>query len=130
MPDYGATFDELRALMLRAAPDMQVCKDTPSHLELHAPWPNPLKPRLPMWFGAVKSGRAYVSFHLMPLYVASDLSASIPAGLRKRMHGKTCFNFKTLDAEMSSELEALTRRCAAAFAKPLNGRMLGSKGVT
>jgi hypothetical protein len=47
-----------------------------------------------MWFGAVKLGKAYVSFHLMPLYMSPTLEKEISASLKKRMQGKTCFNFK------------------------------------
>ena len=49
----------------------------------------------PMFFGSVRLGKAYVSFHLMPLYMCPALASSISPALKKRMQGKTCFNFKT-----------------------------------
>jgi hypothetical protein len=47
----------------------------------------------PLFFGAVISGRAYVSFHLMPLYWDAALRKRISAALKKHMDGKSCFNF-------------------------------------
>ena len=62
-----------------------------------------------MYFASVRLGKAYVSFHLMPLYMNPSLTGEISAGLRKRMQGKTCFNFKADPApELLAELERLT----------------------
>jgi hypothetical protein len=62
-----------------------------------------------MQFGSVRLGKAYVSFHLMPLYMNESLSGTISPALKKRMQGKTCFNFKTVpDAALLAELERLT----------------------
>ena len=63
----------------------------------------------PMYFGSVRRGKAYVSFHLMPLYMCPPLTGAIPAGLKRRMQGKTCFNFKHVpEPETLAELQALT----------------------
>ncbi len=118
MTDRQALYAQLRQLMLRGAASMTVAKDEPGALELHAPWPNPRKPKEPMWFGAVKSGKAYVSYHLMPLYTDPRLADSVPEPLRRRMQGKTCFNFKAADGEQLAELGTLTARCASAYEKP------------
>jgi hypothetical protein len=80
--------------------------DAPGDLYLEAPpsasYPNGL------FFGAVKIGKRYVSFHLMPVYVHPDLLDGISPGLRKRMQGKSCFNFTKPDAALLAELERLT----------------------
>ena len=69
-----------------------------------------------MWFGAVKLGKAYVSFHLMPLYMSPALEKEISPTLKKRMQGKTCFNFKTVPhQELLADLQKLTAACAAAW---------------
>jgi hypothetical protein len=61
-----------------------------------------------MWFGAVKLGKAYVSFHLMPLYMSPTLDKEISPALKKRMQGKTCFNFKVVpDEEVLADLKKL-----------------------
>src|SRR5260370_585810 len=62
----------------------------------------------PLFFGAVVRGRAYVSFHLMPLYWEPSLAKGISAGLKKRMQGKTCFNFFAPHAALFLELGNLT----------------------
>lgn len=45
----------------------------------------------------------------MPIYMCPALTKSISPALKKRMHGKTCFNFKT-DPEpvLIAELKRLT----------------------
>jgi hypothetical protein len=62
-----------------------------------------------MWFGEVRMGKAYVSFHLTPLYMNPPLQKMVSADLKKRMQGKACFNFKTVpQPEVMAELEQLT----------------------
>lgn len=71
-----------------------------------------------MFFGSVKVGKAYVSFHLMPLYMCAPLTAGISPELKKRMQGKTCFNFKTVpDRDLLDEVEKLTAAGLALWAK-------------
>jgi len=68
----------------------------------------------PMFFGSVKRGKAYVSFHLMPLYMNAGLSGRVSPQLRKRMQGKTCFNFKSdPEPELLAELSELTANALA-----------------
>jgi hypothetical protein len=64
----------------------------------------------PMYFGAVRIGKSYVSFHLMPLYMDKALTGTISPALKKRMQGKTCFNFKSApEAALLDEFGRLTR---------------------
>lgn len=69
-----------------------------------------------VWFGAVKVGKRYVSYHLMPVYVHPELLDDVSPALRKRMQGKSCFSFTRVDEELFAELDALTRWGLAAFA--------------
>jgi hypothetical protein len=62
----------------------------------------------PLFFGAVISGRIHVSFHLMPLYWDSSLREKISVPLKKRMQGKSCFNFTAPDPTLFRELATLT----------------------
>ncbi len=62
----------------------------------------------PLFFGAVISGRSYVSFHFMPLYWDASLRKKISPQLRKRMQGKSCFNFTTPNPALFRELAKLT----------------------
>ena len=61
-----------------------------------------------MQFGGVKIGKAYVSFHLMPVYMNPKLQAAIPPELKKRMQGESCFNFTRVDPSHIAELKKLT----------------------
>src|SRR3989304_5100024 len=51
-------------------------------------------------------GKSYVSFHLMSVYTDPELMASISPDLRRRMQGKSCFNFTKLDESLFAELAA------------------------
>jgi hypothetical protein len=77
------------------------------------------KKKEPGWFGAVQLKKNYVSYHLMPLNSLPVLADDISPELKKRMQGKSCFNFKTVEPRLEQELEELTVRCATAYAAPL-----------
>lgn len=63
----------------------------------------------PLFFGGVQLRKNYVSYYLMPVYLFPDLLNDISADLRKRMQGKSCFNFKKPDPALFAELAALTQ---------------------
>ena len=69
-----------------------------------------MKNRKPLFFGAVQIRKNYVSYHLMPIYVYPELVDDISPDLRKRMQGKSCFNFRKADIALFDELAALTER--------------------
>ena len=71
----------------------------------------------PMMFAAVRTGKAYVSFHLMPIYMNPKLQATISPELKKRMQGKSCFNFTRVDPSHISELKKLTKAGFEEFKK-------------
>ena len=73
-----------------------------------------MKNKKPLFFGAVKIGKNYVSYHLMPVYVFPELLDDVSPGLGKRMQGKSCFNFTSIDEDLMAELETLT---AAGYAR-------------
>src|SRR5258708_16210432 len=60
--------------------------------------------------GAASGGRAYVSFHLIPLYWDASLLKGISPELQKRMQGKSSFNFTAPDPALFSELAKLDRK--------------------
>jgi hypothetical protein len=62
-----------------------------------------------MFFGAVMMGKAYASYHLMPLYVCPELVRTISPELKKRMQGKSCFNFREPDPALFAQLGNLTK---------------------
>jgi hypothetical protein len=69
----------------------------------------------PMFFGAVVAGRAYVSLHLMPLYWDPALAKQVSPELKKRMQGKSCFNFTAPDAVLFRQLAKLTEKGLALY---------------
>ena len=71
----------------------------------------------PLFFGAVRAGKSYVSFHLMALYACPDLSKGLSPALRARKQGKACFNFKTVEPDLIAELKTLTKRGFERFEK-------------
>jgi hypothetical protein len=74
-----------------------------------------MKNKHPIFFGCVKTGKAYVSFHLMALYCFPELSKAMSPALKKRMQGKACLNFTTVDKDLFTELKALTKLGADRF---------------
>jgi len=63
----------------------------------------------------VQIKKSYVSFHFMPVYMNPALLESLSPGLRKRMQGKSCFNFNTIEPADARELSALTKKGIAGF---------------
>src|SRR5215467_8378330 len=112
MPAESANmFAALKAVMAGQASRLVIQKDGPREYTLvtKSPSPFPQHKGQPMWFGAVKIGKAYVSYHLMPLYMNGTLTNTISPELKRRMQGKSCFNFKTApDLATLKELERLT----------------------
>jgi len=54
-------------------------------------------------------GKAYVSYHLVPLYVCPELVKTMSPALKKRMQGKGCLNFRAPDEVLFAELGDLTK---------------------
>lgn len=109
--DFEAAFAALRGVLSAHSKRLAVRVDSATVFSVggKAPSPFPQHKGQAMWFGEVRLGKAYVSFHLMPLYMNPELQKAIPAELKKRMQGKTCFNFKKEPgAELLRELELLT----------------------
>jgi hypothetical protein len=108
---FAPAFAALKAVLAKHAGHLVVKTDSPSAYTLVTknPSPFPQHKGQPMWFGEVRLGKAYASYHLMPLYMNEKLSGSISPDLKKQMQGKTCFNFKTApEPEILMELERLT----------------------
>lgn len=108
--DFESTFQALRPVLARYANRLAVKTDTPVEYTLvtKSPSPFPQHKGQPLFFGSVRTGKAYVSFHLLPLYMSEPLTRMVTPALKKRMQGKACFNFKTApEAELIADLKAL-----------------------
>jgi len=71
----------------------------------------------PMCYGGVRLGKNYVSYYLMSVYASPELMKSMSPELKKRMQGKSCFNFTAVDPKLFAELKSLTKAGAALFDK-------------
>ena len=71
--------------------------------------------RRPLFVAAVPIKASYVSFHLMPIYMNPTLMTSVTPELKKRMQGKACFNFNSIDAAQLKDLSALTKTAVNGF---------------
>jgi hypothetical protein len=115
-----AVFAELKPVLGKYAKRLTVRTDTPVEYTLvtKSASPFPQHKGHPLDFGSVKLGKAYVSLHLMPLYMNPAFTSTISAELKKRMQGKTCFNFKTSpDPAELSELKRLTEEAVKQWAE-------------
>ena len=111
MAEYQEAFAALRRVLAAHAATLKVTADTPSEYSLYATKPSPFPQHKgqPLFVASVRVGKAYVSYHLLPLYMNKDLASTISPALKKRMQGKACFNFKAPpDAALSQELSSLT----------------------
>lgn len=109
--DFTAVFAQLKPILAKHAKRLSVKADTPIEYTLVAKSPSPFLQHKgqSLYFGSVRLGKAYVSFHLMPLYMCPTLTAGISPALKKRMQGKTCFNFKSdPEPQLIAELKQLT----------------------
>ena len=109
--DFAPIFAALKPVFAKYVSRLAVKADTPIEYTLvtKSASPFPQHKGQPMYFGSVRLGKAYVSFHLMPIYMSPALMKSVSPELKKRMQGKTCFNFKTEpDKELLKELRQLT----------------------
>jgi hypothetical protein len=96
---------------------VQTDKATEYTLMTKSPSPFPQHKGRPMWFGALKVGKAYVSYHLLALYMNPALTKTVSPELKKRMQGKACFNFKVTPAPATvAELKRLTAAAVKHYA--------------
>lgn len=113
--DLKPVFAELRAILQPLAKGLVVVHDTDENFYLDTPKPGPNGK--PMFFAAARVMKGKVSFHLMPVYTAPALLEDLSPELKKRMQGKSCFNFNKVDPVLFKELGALAKAGLARFKK-------------
>ena len=106
-------FEELKTILKAYAETFTVKKDTADTYYLDGPYSGKWKKEL--FFGSAQIKKNYVSYYLMPVYMYPELLKDVSLQLKKRMQGKSCFNFKTVEPELFDELAELTRRGADNF---------------
>lgn len=111
--DFPAVFAQLKKILKPYARNMTVKADTTESYHLDGPYSEAWKKDL--FFGSAQVKKNYVSFYLMPVYMYPELLKGISPELKKRMQGKSCFNFKKVEPELFKELAELTRQSAEKF---------------
>ena len=104
--EFDEVFSALKKILARHTSDFFPKFDTPDNYYLETR--SPVWKSRPLFFAAVQIKRNYVSFHLMPVYMCPELLKGISPGLKRRMQGKACFNFKAPDEQLFAELAKLT----------------------
>lgn len=112
-PNFEEIFRKLKTIFKPHEKQMVVAQNTKTAYFLNTR--HIMKNKQPLCFGGVRLGKAYVSFYLMSVYVSAEEMKGISPELRKRMQGKSCFNFKTVDEALFKELAGLTKAGAARF---------------
>lgn len=113
MANLTSVFVELKAIMAPYAAQLDAKKDDDT--ELYVDTKHIQKNKKPLFFGAIQIKKAYVSYHLMPVYVKPELLAGLSDELKKRMQGKSCFNFTSVEPDLLKELDNLTKASYASF---------------
>lgn len=104
--DFSSVFDALRAIYARYENNCVVTADSPGRYYL-ATHEIRAKDGYRTAFGGVEIKKLYVSAHLMPVYAHPEMLDGVSDALRRRVQGKSCFNFKKDDPALRKEFEAL-----------------------
>lgn len=111
--EFTEVFQQLKSIFKPYAKKMDVSQDTDQCYMVDTRYI--MKNKQPLCFGGVRLGKNYVSFYLMSVYASPDMLKNMSPELKKRMQGKSCFNFKEVDKKLFGELKALTKQGAAKF---------------
>jgi hypothetical protein len=110
--DLTPVFAAARDILKPYAPHLVTVHD--SETEFYLDTAHLMPNTKPLNFASVQLRVKNVTFHLFPLYVYPELLTTISPALAKRMQGKTCFNFTTIDKQLFNELHDLV---ATGFAR-------------
>lgn len=107
--EFPSIFQQLKKILRDYEKGLIVKTDTENEYYLNTA-NNPVTKSCDGYFGSVHIKKNYVSFYLMPIYVYPELLEGISQHLKKRMQGKSCFNFKKIDEALFEELQELTEK--------------------
>jgi hypothetical protein len=101
-------FSTLKNMLKPYEPDFHVRRDAANNYYLETVKAD----GTPEMFAAVQIKKSYVSFHLFPVYLEPSLLEEISDALRKRMQGKSCFNFGPRHIIPVDDMASLVAQCA------------------
>lgn len=111
--DLPTVFAALKQLLTKHGKGMDVVTDVAGNYYLNT---GKLDDKgKPVFFASARIGKDKVSFYLMPVYCHPELLKDMTPDLKKRMQGKSCFNFASVDKTLFSELERLVKAGRAKF---------------
>ena len=110
MADFQAVETRLRQILEPYRDSLSVTAEGPNGMVLELPG---YEGKPWGYVAGTKIGKAYVSFHLMSVYTDPTLMDSMSPELKRRMQGKSCFNFTKVDDELFEELEEITAKGVA-----------------
>ena len=106
-------FEKLKNVLSTLENGLEVKKNTPDYYYLNT---NKKIKGKEMFFGAVQIRKSYVAYHLYPIYTNPELLEEISDNLKKRMQGKSCFNFKKeITEEQLNGINELTKKSYEKF---------------
>ena len=104
-PDLDGVERRLRQILEPIRSRLVATKDGPDGLILEMP---EFQGKPWGYVAGIRRGKRYVSYYLMSVYASPELAASMSPELRRRMQGKSCFNFTAVDEPLFEELARLT----------------------
>jgi len=107
-PEFEPVFQQLRKILAAYEDQLVKVEDQAAIYYLDAA--HIQKNKKPLFFGSVRIGKRYVSYHLMPIYLWPDLMATASDTLKSRLKGKSCFNFTSSDHRLFGEVAELTQQ--------------------
>ena len=120
--EHSEVYSELRQILLPHARKLD-CR-TDDGVTLYVDTRHVQKNHQRQFFAAVRMGKAYVSHHLMPVYVLPEPMSAASADLGQHMHGKSCFNVTALDAARFQDPRPREAPCSLAHPLLLLLRLL------
>lgn len=107
--DNNSLFNKLKSIFEKYEPNLSLLHNKTDNYYLNTPTTETSKKS--EFFGAVQVKKSYVAFHLMPIYYYPEMLDNISEELKKKMQGKSCFNFKDINDKLFVELKLLTENC-------------------
>ena len=102
---FAAVEARLREILEPLRSKLVATRDQPGDLALEIPG---LEGKPWGYVAGIRRGKRYVSYYLMPAYADPKVMESMTPELRRRMQGKSCFNFTHVDEPLFVELGRIT----------------------
>ena len=114
------TFEALKAVLVAQSDGMRVTRDGPGGYEVHLSGPLELAGRIlpDAFFAAVKESKNDTALYFFPIYTHPKRFADLPAALRKKLTGKSCFHIKTAEPELLEAVAAMLARGREIYSDP------------